>query len=301
MRFAAALCIVALPAMAAMQPVKEVTSQAYFAPTKALPGFYQGYLFSVDTHNHFTLYAPDGHLVFDKYVQPDLATAVFSVAVDSNGTVAASWYSANGGRAGIDLMDASGKQLGSFDTGAYLPHHIAFADDHTIWSFGWQRDLTRPGYPASDYLALRHYSSDGRELGAWLPRSLFPKGLEPACLGWQEQGIKVTKDRIGLLACSGETSDNPEWVELDLNGNLTGRWHTGAAQILRVALTSDGNVYTQDNRAKVHQVLRLDRASGTFQPVSWTLPGMLYGADGDELVFAAWGVNPGRLDWYNQP
>ena len=234
--------------------------------------------------------------------------SVLSVAVDSNGTVAVSWYDVTSGHAGIDLLDAGGKPLGSFDTGVYLPHSIAFADDHTIWSFGWQRDPGRPRYPVSDYRALRHYSSDGRELAAWLPRSLFPKGLEPACLSWQEQGIQVTRDRIGLLACSGQTSSNPEWVEVDFNGRLTGRWHVGAGQRRVVALTNDGHVYTQettyrpDLKALFGQMFLLDRAAGSFQPLSWTVAGNFYGADGDQLVFVPFDVSgPMRLDWYNQP
>ncbi len=302
MRFAAALCIVALPAMAAMQPVREVESQVPVGG--AVPGFSNGYLFLVDRtpHNHFTLYAPDGRYMFDRYVQPDFGPAVLSVAVDSNGTVAAGWNDSAVGRTGIDLMDAGGKLVGSFDTGAYLPNSIAFAEDHTIWSFGWQRDPTRPGHPASNYLAVRHYSTDGQQLGAYLPRSLFVGGMEPACWNWQEQGIYVTADRIGLLACSGQNMGNPEWVELDPNGKLTGRWRFGSFH-RRVALTTDGHVYAQETVAgpQLGQVFALDRASGTFQLVALKVNGRLDGADGNQLVFSPYSGPPMRLDWYNQP
>ncbi len=176
MRLAAALCIVAFPAMAAMQPVREVASQVPFGGL--VPGFYNGYVFLVDQtpHNHLTLYAPDGRYVFYRYVQPDFGPSVLSVAVDSNGTVAAGWNDSAVGRAGIDLMDAGGKLLGSFDTGVYLPNSIAFAADHSIWSFGWQRVSGTSGRPAPNYMAVRHYSAEGQQLGAYLPRSLFSEG-----------------------------------------------------------------------------------------------------------------------------
>lgn len=302
MRLAAALCIVAFPAMAAMQPVREVASQVPFGGL--VPGFYNGYVFLVDQtpHNHLTLYAPDGRYVFYRYVQPDFGPSVLSVAVDSNGTVAAGWNDSAVGRAGIDLMDAGGKLLGSFDTGVYLPNSIAFAADHSIWSFGWQRVSGTSGRPAPNYMAVRHYSAEGQQLGAYLPRSLFSGGMEPACWNWQEQGIYVNSDRIGLLACSGQNMINPEWVELDLSGKLIGRWRVGSFN-RRVALTTDGHVYAQETVAgpQLGQVFLLDRVSGTFQPVALKVNGRLSGADGNQLVFSPYSGPPMRLDWYNQP
>jgi hypothetical protein len=311
MRLAAALWMLTLPAMGAMQPVREVNSQAFLTTGQLIPCFYEGYLYYVDLapRNHFELYAPDGHFLFDRYIQPDLAAGVLSVAVDSNGTVAVSWYDSYRGRAGIDLLDAAGRPLSSFDTGLYLPSHLAFAADHSIWSFGWQRIPTNRGIPASSYMTLRHYSSDGKQMGAYLPRSLFPQGLQPACSSWQERGIYLANDRIGLLACSGQTSVNPEWVEVDFNGNLIGRWRVGRTDQRRVVgLASDGHVYAQettyrpDLKALFGQMFLLDRTAGSFQPLSWTVAGFFYGADGDQLVFVPFGVSgPIRLDWYGQP
>lgn len=304
MRLLLALAVLTLPAVAGPDPVREVTSQATLFARQPMPGFSQGYLYWVEeiARNHIRVYAPDGQPLLDQSIQPDAAPFVQSVAVDSNGTVAVSYEDSTGEHTGIDLLDRAGKRLASWSTGMYIPRQLAFAGDHSVWSFGRERDPSRPGYSASEYMTVRHYSADGRRLGAYLPRSLFPKGLPPACLSWQEQALYVTGDRVGLLACSGETSANPEWVELDPNGKLTGRWHLGSGSHVHVALTGDGHVYAQEraypNRLRV---LTLDRASGAFEPVPWTVTWWMCGTDGSDLVFADWGPGALHLRWYPQP
>jgi hypothetical protein len=114
------------------------------------------------------------------------------------------------------------------------------------------------------------------------------------------KGIYTAADRIGLLACSGMTSADPEWVELDLNVNVTGRWQVGNLH-KRVALTHDGHVYTQDQPNGSSQSYLLYRNSSTFQPVSWTIPSRMCGAAGDDLVFKDFGPGPMHFRWYTQP
>jgi len=296
MRVAALLGLLALQAVAAIAPVREVDSEAVLLANQPLPGFYDGYTFFVESHNRIKLYSPGGQLVFDTYLRPETIPHVMSIAVDSAGRVAVSYLSRGSGA--IDLLDSSGNSLGSIQTGNYLPSHIAFGDDHSIWTFGLYVQ-GNPGNP-KNYMAVRHYSPNGSQTGSFLPRSLFPAGLEPACFGWQEQGIYVASDRIGLLACSGMSSVNPEWVELDMNGNLIGRWQVGTLH-KRVALTYDGHVYAQDSANGSRQIFVLERASSGFQPVAWTIPGWLCGAAGDELLFSDWNNGPMHFRWYKQP
>lgn len=300
MRFALAFAI-ALQAVAAIAPDREVDSDAVLMAYQPIPGFYEGYAFFVDRpSSHISLYSPNGPLLFDAYVEVETAPSVMSIAVDSDGTVAVSYVDSHRNAAGVDLLDTKGNSIGSFTTGNYLPSHIAFGDDHSIWTFGWQRSASDPFRNATEYMSVRHYSLSGRQIGAYLPRSQFPKGMEPACEGWQEQGIHISADRIGLLACSGMTSANPEWVELDLNGNLIGRWRVGSVH-RRVALTHNGHVYTQDTVNGSNQIYLFDRASSSFRPVPWTIPGMMYGTAGDELVFSDWNNGPMHFRWYKQP
>src|ERR1700674_3247397 len=102
--------------------------------------------------------------------------------------------------------------------------HLSFGD-HSLWAFGWQRDADREwGFVAKDYQSVRKYSMDGKEIGTYLPRSLFPPGLPPGIEGWQERRITITSDRAGMEATSGTLGSQREWVELGLNGEVLGRW-----------------------------------------------------------------------------
>jgi hypothetical protein len=301
MRIATVLGILALPAIAAMAPVREVTSEAAVGANQPLPGFYEGYAFFADRpSSNIRIYSPDGPLLFQGYVQYQTAPIVLGIAVDSNGTIAVSYVGKTGATGGVDLLDSKGNLIRSLATGYYVPSHVSFGVDHSIWLFGWQR-TDDPRKNASEYMAVRHYSASGTQIGSYLPRSLFPKGLEPACQSWQERGIYTAADRIGVLACSGMISVNPEWVELDLDGNVTGRWHVGAAH-RAVSMTQDAHVYAQDTANGSSQIYLLDRAAGAFQAVSWTIPGRLYGAVGDERVFWNWkAAGPMQFKWYAQP
>ena len=128
--------------------------------------------------------------------------SILNAAIDSDSTTALSRRDEAG--SGIELRDAFGNLLQSINTGRYIPEHLAFGEDHTIWSLGLQTDATKLVYPdRQDYMILRHYSREGKDMGAYLPRSLFPAGLEPGSIGWQNRAITVTRDRVGVQVYSG--------------------------------------------------------------------------------------------------
>jgi hypothetical protein len=231
--------------LSANRPIREVTSQAVLVAPPT-PAFYKGYLYFVD-QSRITLYAPEGHIViaFDTQVGKPSAPHIMSLAVDTDQTIAVSWRLIKENKAGIDFFDSSGRNLRSIDTGRFLAAHLTYSDDRALWTFGWQRSAERPeSYDPSDYMTVRRYSSTGHETGAFLPRSLFPKGLVPGAENWQEMRIQNSRDRIGLLAYSGDAS-NIQWVELDLNGNLLGKWPLVRLGPAGVAFTSDDHMYTQ--------------------------------------------------------
>lgn len=120
---------------------------------------------------------------------------------------------------------------------------------------------------------------------------------------WQERRITVTSDRVGIQAVSGDTSDKREWVELDLSGNLTGRWRLDPSyRFPGVVLTSDDQAYVQrhDPATKSRQVLRLNRTKSEWEPVN-SPNASLYGADGDKLVFGNWSDGMMHMSWFTQP
>jgi hypothetical protein len=134
--------------------------------------------------------------------------------VDSDGTVAVCESHPVGKThsSGVAILDSAGASKRYFSTGQYFVEHLAFAPDHSLWNFGWER-APGGGEVRADYMMLRKYSVDGRQLGAYFPRSLYPRGLPPAGSTVGTFRLLMAKDRIGLMAVSGKRSENPEWVE----------------------------------------------------------------------------------------
>ncbi|MGA2030610.1 MAG: hypothetical protein ABSG87_11125 [Verrucomicrobiota bacterium] len=291
--------------LAGNDPIREVTSQARRDPFQMVPAFYQGYFYLIGNEgaDSVTIFAPDGHLAM---AFAEAAGHPRAIAVDTDGTVAVAWGDwdpKKGG--GIDFRDSSGSVTRTIKTGLYLPHHLAFAEDHSLWSFGCEMDAASVhGNPKHEYQTVRKYGPDGKEAGAYLPRSLFPTGLEPASQGFQWNSITVAHDRIGLWAVSGTRGSQTEWVELDLNGNLTGRWRLDQFGLNpKLALTRDGSFFVQvwDDQTRTHQFYTLDRASSEWRAVDTAPSGWLEGADGDALVFRDGSLGPMHLQWYRHP
>jgi hypothetical protein len=182
-----ALC--ALSALATSQPVKEVFTQAVASPNLAIPAFRHGYLMIRPGFDlaEFSVYAPDGRFAYDKFVELSEGDGRLSVAqvsdVDFDAEGNAALAAAAGGITqcklrGVLLLDQTGRQTGFIDTGCYLPAHIAFAPDHSIWTVVMELDSAGME-DRQDYMVVRHFSLDGKQLKATLPRSSFPKGLAP--------------------------------------------------------------------------------------------------------------------------
>jgi hypothetical protein len=303
--FMVALLIFVHHALAADNPIREVTSGAARIGNHPIPAHYRGYIYWVGLpdgdHRNLTIYTPDGHPA--PYF-PTQNGAVQSMAADTDGTLAIAWGSSRVG--GIDLRDRSGALLRTIQTGRYRPTHLAFAEDHSIWSLGWQLDAADPTRAdRSDYMTVRKYLPNGQEAGAYLPRSLFPPGLEPGMERWQKSNAITAAHRsVGLWVYSGKSSAETEWVELDLTGNMSGRWRLDQFNYdTKVAFTSDGHVFVQafDLKAKIHRLYTLDRPSSTWKLVDPSPDGWLDSADADALVFSDFGLGPIHARWYPHP
>ena len=282
-------------------PVREMSAAAIIG--QLMPGFYNGYLYSCEPRHIITLFGPDGQIILTLPIQGrgNGGASIASLAIDSDRTLAVGWSELHD--AGIDIRDISGNLIRSINTGRFVPAHVSFGADHSLWAFGWQRAATDPRRPdKEDYYTVRKYSSEGNEVGAYIQRSLFPHGLEPGMTHWQERRITVTPDRVGIEAVSGMISNQLEWVELDLNGNLIGRWRLDPEKMYpRIAFTSDNRVYVQGRGTMTsRRVLRLNRSNGEWEPVN-TPNAELYGSDGDKLVFAEWPDGIMHMSWYSQP
>jgi hypothetical protein len=302
LRSVAVLTLLSLSAWAAIGPVHEASAPALIG--RVMPGLYNGYLYSAEPRHVLTLFAPDGHELFSLPFpgRGNGKVGVESIAIDSDGTLAVAWQDPP--KAGIDIRDLSGTLIRSIDTGWYVPTHLSFGQDHSLWALGLQRDAARPAYyDKKDYPILRRYSIGGKETGAFLPKSLFVDGLPPGMSEWQSRRITVTADRVGLEVISGKVSNQREWVELDLNGNVTGRWKLDPSnKFPGVAFTGDDRayVYRYNRDAKRRQVFRLNRSTSTWDLVN-SPDAELYGADGDRLIYAQWPDQVMHLIWFPQP
>jgi hypothetical protein len=286
------------------QSTRDVLTEAAIG-AGPMPGLYKGYLYFVDPYDHVRLSSPDGRFVTSFTVQDhgDERGYVSSIAVDSDGTIAVGWGTRYG-PTGIELRDPSGDLIRSIDTGLFFPDDIDFAADHSLWAFGWQRAAPHSQVHPKEFPTLRHYSQAGKEIGAYLPRSKFPQGLEPGTAQWQERRIYVMPDFIGLVAFSGNTGEQQEWVEVDLTGDIRGRWRLDGMPFPAMSPTADGNVYAKRRDPKTQWdkiVVRLNRETSQWQVVPVAADGILYGSDGDQLVFGSWNTGVMKLQWFKQP
>ena len=202
LRLLAIVGVLSLSLDAQSGSVKESSAPAFIE--HLMPALYNGYLYTISPRHVLTLFPPNGRQVLTIPLIGNDTVSILNAAIDSDTTVALSRRDEAG--SGIELRDAFGNLLLSINTGRYVPVHLAFGEDHTIWSLGWQSDGTKLLYPdRQDYMILRHYSRDGKEMGAYLPRILFSRiGLEPGRIGWQSRAITITGDRIGCR-CIRET------------------------------------------------------------------------------------------------
>ena len=298
------LCSICLLSILAQSPVREMPTQAVAVGNERVPWFRHGHVVTFrgrGPYHGFAAYGPDGKLTFDKSFElPGSAglASVGDVDFDANGNAAVA-ASATGSTAcglhGVLLLDGTGLQIRFIDTGCYIPGHVSIAPDHTIWTLGWQRDAGGVYEDREDYMIVRHYNLEGKQLDAFLPRSAFPKGLTPGSPGGPVS-IAATAERIGVLCYSGTEGSKREWVELDMSGKAIRRVRLDGNQYFTAVFTADHRVYADANPGLV----RLDAVTQTWKPVAQQGPA-LFGADGNKLVYRNACCGPIQLQWFEQP
>jgi hypothetical protein len=292
----AALCAFALcQAATAAQLVSAVLYATSVPPHARLPVYDNGYLIVTYSprDSALTVYGPDGARVFDTLVKlphgesPNLGNS----AADTDGTIAVTvtYTSSQTYSGAIVLFNRIGHQTNVIDTGAYLPSALAFDADHNLWAAGWQRD-------SQDYFIFRKFSHTGADAGSFVRRSAFPAGLDPGHVPLGEKGVHVASGRVAALLASGNSGDLHEWVELDLNGKLLGRWRMDHLFGVNLAFTSDGNIYgnTPLEKEKAVHLTVFDRSTASWKtiPDDIHVDWLMMGAAGDEIVVWDQGSDP---------
>ena len=266
-----------------------------------VPAFDQGFLlFVAPRSGSFEVWGPDGSRRYFGTVENPPGAEVMSLAVDSDGSVAAgiAFSGSQGLSAGIAYFDSSGKQTRFIDTGRYGPAHVCFDRNHSLWTFGSQGDSSGDGEEPSDYMMFRKYSADGKEAGRYGPRSIVPaRGLTPGGASIGAWRLRVADDRVGALAESGNSGGaNQVWIELGLDGHLIGKWPLGRDLQGGLAFTSDARLCRQTPGKTMPGIQCFDRGTRAWKNAGDApVAGILLGAQGDELVFSR---NEGLIGLY---
>lgn len=280
------LCLFVLVSYALGQTTEEVRHEGSWSG----PTFDGGYLLDWETHmsGAYTLYEPDGTQLYSTSPLKlgFTNTSFIGLAADSDGTVAAIYYT-HGPKPerAIVLIEPSGKRGLTIHAGAYVPTRICFADDHSIWTTGYEPPLK------DDYFVFRRFSRDGKELEAFVPRSQVEPDENTFSFGELVGGgwtLRASKDRIGTYAYAGPWKQ--KWIEVSLSGNLIGQWEWDWDR----SLSFDPSAFTVNNvlYARVFNYETpigyaiFDRKTKTWKKVTGYPKGRLLGADGDDLVFS---------------
>jgi hypothetical protein len=266
--------------------VREVYYQAdSLTPSNIGPTFVNGYL--VVYGRNVSVYSPDGTIAYR--ISPPEHGFIHNVTVDTDQTAAAAVEV--GGKSGvISIFDRTGSPISVIDTGRYLPSFVCFAPDHSIWATGREQRQSLPDKP--EYLILRHFSRDGKELGAFLPRSSFEDDdrADPVMVVVGLPGLRAANNRIGALLNYGMDLGKALWVETDLNGKEIGRWRVNIDGYPSV-FTPNGAVYAR----VAGGMSALDHATGKWNRVVVHSEGELVGSDGESLVLMTFGTT--ALRW----
>lgn len=245
-------------------------------PGNIRPLYDNGYLVVWGLGNA-SVYTPEGSLAY-VIPGPGKGRSMTNVAVDTDRTAVVAVHDSE--RGGLSIFGPTGAPVGFIDTDRFQPAYVAFAPDHSIWTTGGYEPHSRDDQP--DYFMLRHFSRDGKELGAFLLRSAF--GSEAVSRAIGRSDLRIANNRIGALLSYLGHRDEALWVETDLEGKELGRWKTRS--IWPVAFTSSGALYGEGESG----IFEFDRAASQWKPVSISAPGRLLAADGESLVFVTRGA-----------
>ena len=295
-------CWLILTAGLMLQAETQLRELAYVRPVmwpnEIVPLYDKGFLLYPLRPNRVEILRPGGQPAssFEVPCPGSSTCSVTTLAANSSGSIAVSlaYITASGRTAGIRLIDTSGRELGFIRTGNYLPTALCFDADDNLWSVGRENEPFTD-FESREYLLVRKFTPDGKELGRYLPKSLWPaRKAQPSRIGTGYWSMRAASDRIGVFVHEGHRDNPAEWVEWDLAGNLLTRTLIKMGKAGR-AFTSSGRLYVRFRvpGSKRLELRVLDKKTGAWTAVPDNLPdtpefdrAFLLGADGDDLVYS---------------
>ncbi len=244
----------------------------------------------------FSVYGTDGKLLAQiPWKIPGASrTVVYDYARGASGILAVCGFAESAGmhRAPyLAWISRDGTQQKVIRTEPYYPFLCTAAPDGSLWTAGLEMGPDMKEQPEyKDGPVVRRFDPDGRQIGAWLPRSSFPdnaslvRGFLAAGadrVGWLSWSVEDQ----GLLGTYREFTPEGEAGEFPLRGAPGLQSSIGSFD--NMALTAAGDVLIAiepSNRTGEPVVVTLDRISGNWRkvklPVKPSPPWVhLYGAD----------------------
>jgi hypothetical protein len=294
-----ALLLLALIAVTASGQGRRVSyTGADFGDYKPIPRFDKGYLIYAGRSCELTVFGPTGAKHFSRKLEAPggLPCAPSDVAIGTDGTsvVAASFEGPLGFTGVILFLDATGKQTSAIETGRYEPAHIGLDRNGAIWTIGSKRDEVNGGtLEKGEYFLVRKFSRDGKQLGEFIPRSLWGPRGDPGSGPRGYWHLAVARDRVAALIHESHAGQTPELLEWDLDGKIIARTPIPGGTMCGRAYTQAGKLYAKflDKDSKTFGLYVFDTATRQWNPTGQRSyqgeQGILLGADGNDLVYSA--------------
>jgi hypothetical protein len=271
---------------------------ADFGDYKPIPKFDKGYLIYANRFCDLTVFAPTGAKQFSRKLEAPggLPCAPNDVAIDTDGSaaVAVSFEGSLGFTGAILFLDATGKQTSAIETGRYEPAHIGLDRNRAIWTIGSKRDEVNGSMlEKGEYFLVRKFSRDGKQLGEFIPRSLWGPRGDPGDAPRGYWHLAVARDRVAAIIHESFSGQTPELLEWDLDGKVISQAPIPGGSMCGRAYTHSGKLYAKflDTDSKTFGLYVLDTATRQWTPTGQRTyvgeQGILLGADGDDLVYSA--------------
>lgn len=196
----------------------------------------------------------------------------------------------------ISWISPDGKTEQTVRTSPYTPYRLAVAPDGSVWTVGLEYVNRSEKDPSVNVNAgvIRHFDSSGKAIGAFLPRSLVPRG--PDGIGLNGRFLAAARDRVGWISENGRA-----YVEVSSDGAVKyypGLARTSVQSPTGLALTEDGGTFLSTEipatatSPRSWRLYQLDHARpawvrvvvpGEAGAASW---GAIYGAEGNMLAWS---------------
>ncbi len=208
----------------------------------------------------------------------------------------------------LTWFSADGSSQKVIRTEPYYPFLCAGAPDGSLWTVGLEMNANLQEKPEHrESPVLRRFAPDGRQLGAWLPRSSFPGSAELV------RGFLVaSNNKAGWLRWSAESGLEGVYAEITPEGEITSfplkqvpGFKAGIGAFSGMALTADGDALVAAvpaDKTEATAVLWLDRSKAEWRRVSVPVASSppffhIYGAD-TELALYAGGDDKSRVRFF---